>query len=140
MSNNRNSHENSASLVQQDKNGKRSMGLIDHRTFKSTMGLGTNSLLDDREEELKAMDKQQSARFSLKMLNFCPDIHEFSWDPDNSSKEIAFSSDYRHAFLFETNYLFRTMISNRPFMDGQHYWEIIADARTEHELKIGVTT
>ena len=74
------------------------------------------------------------------MLNFCPDIHEFSWDPDNSSKEIAFSSDYRHAFLYETNYLFRTMISNRPFMDGQHYWEIIADARTEHELKIGVTT
>ena len=74
------------------------------------------------------------------MLNFCPEIHEFSWDPDNSSKEIAFSSDCRHAFLFETNYLFRTMISNRPFMDGQHYWEIIADARTEHELKIGVTT
>ena len=25
-------------------------------------------------------------------------------------------------------------------MDGIHYWEIIADARTEHELKIGVTT
>jgi len=24
-------------------------------------------------------------------------------------------------------------------MDGVHYWEIIADARTEHELKIGVT-
>lgn len=25
-------------------------------------------------------------------------------------------------------------------MDGIHYWEIIADSRTEHELKIGVTT
>lgn len=24
-------------------------------------------------------------------------------------------------------------------MDGQHYWEIVADGRTEHELKIGVT-
>jgi hypothetical protein len=24
-------------------------------------------------------------------------------------------------------------------MDGQHYWEIVADSRTEHELKIGVT-
>lgn len=25
-------------------------------------------------------------------------------------------------------------------MDGVHYWELIADSRTEHELKIGVTT
>lgn len=25
-------------------------------------------------------------------------------------------------------------------MDGVHYWEIVADARTEHELKVGVTT
>lgn len=96
---------------------------------------------EDGDEELKKGDKQSTTtRFSLKLYNFCPDIHEFTWDPDNSSKEIAFSSDCRHAFLYETNYLFRTMISNRPFMDGQHYWEIIADARTEHELKIGVTT
>lgn len=35
--------------------------------------------------------------------------------------------------------MFRTIIANRPFMDGQHYWEIIPDARTEHECKIGVT-
>ena len=100
---------------------------------------------EDDDEEYKVGDKSESivntsVRQNLKLLNFCPDIHEFSWDPDNSSKEISFSSDYRHAFLLETNYLFRTMISNRPFMDGQHYWEIIADARTEHELKIGVTT
>ena len=24
-------------------------------------------------------------------------------------------------------------------MDGSHYWEIVCDARTDHELKIGVT-
>ena len=99
---------------------------------------------DEDDEEVKMGDKSDnintSVRQNLKLLNFCPDIHEFTWDPDNSSKEIGFSSDYRHAYLLETNYLFRTMISNRPFMDGQHYWEIIADARTEHELKIGVTT
>ncbi len=64
---------------------------------------------------------------------------EFCWDPANSSKEIHFSQDCRHAFLFETNYLFRTMIGSRPFMDGVHYWEIVADSRTEHELKIGVS-
>jgi len=64
---------------------------------------------------------------------------EFTWDPDASSKEISFSSDYRHAFLHETNYYFRTITANRPFFSGIHYFEIIADARTEHELKIGVT-
>lgn len=25
-------------------------------------------------------------------------------------------------------------------MEGIHYWEIVADARTEHELKIGVSS
>jgi hypothetical protein len=64
---------------------------------------------------------------------------EFAWDPEASSKEISFSNDFRHAFLYETNYYFRTITSNRPFFSGVHYWEIIADARTEHELKIGVT-
>ena len=64
---------------------------------------------------------------------------EFCWDPEVSSKEITFSADFRHAFLFETNYYFRTITSNRPFFNGVHYWEIVADARTEHELKIGVT-
>lgn len=80
-----------------------------------------------------------TSRIGMKYFNYLPDIHEFCWDSDNSSKEINFSSDCRHAFLHETNYLFRTMVSNRPFMDGQHYWEVIADARTEHELKIGIT-
>ena len=30
------------------------------------------------------------------------------------------------------------MIANVSFNEGYHYWEIIADARTENELKIGV--
>ena len=71
---------------------------------------------------------------------YVPDLSgEFTWDPENSSKEINFSTDCRHVFLSETNYYFRTITSNRPFFSGIHYWEIIADARTEHELKIGVT-
>lgn len=94
---------------------------------------------DDQAEENKEKLDDIQLRNGLKFFNYIPDIHEFCWDADNSSKEIAFSSDCRHAFLHETNYLFRTMISNRPFMDGIHYWEIIADARTEHELKIGIT-
>lgn len=36
--------------------------------------------------------------------------------------------------------MFRTIVSDRPFYNGLHYWEIIADERTENELKIGVST
>ena len=73
-------------------------------------------------------------------FNMFSDLHEFCWDPETSSKEISFSPDFRHAFLYEPNYFFRTIIANRPFTGGIHYFEIIADSRTEHELKIGVTT
>ena len=31
------------------------------------------------------------------------------------------------------------MISDTKFDSGLHYWELIADSRTENELKIGVT-
>ncbi len=76
----------------------------------------------------------------MPIYGFLSDFHEFGWDPENSSKEIIFSPDYRHAFLCEANYYFRTIVSNRPFTEGVHYWEIVADSRTEHELKVGVTT
>lgn len=42
--------------------------------------------------------------------------------------------------LKEPAYVFRTAIGTTGFNSGQHYWEIIPDARTENELKIGVTT
>ena len=35
--------------------------------------------------------------------------------------------------------MFRTFFGNIEFMEGIHYWEIVADARTEHELKIGIS-
>jgi E3 ubiquitin-protein ligase NRDP1 len=56
-----------------------------------------------------------------------------------SSKEVHLSADNRHAFLYENNYLFRSIVANQPFMEGKHYWEIVADSRTEHEYKIGVS-
>jgi len=36
--------------------------------------------------------------------------------------------------------MFRTALGDTPFYEGIHYWEIIADERTENELKIGVST
>jgi len=35
--------------------------------------------------------------------------------------------------------MFRTVIGDTPFYGGIHYWEIIADPKTENELKIGVS-
>ena len=39
----------------------------------------------------------------------------------------------------EDDYVFRTVYGNISFNEGIHYWEIVADSRSEHELKIGVS-
>jgi len=62
----------------------------------------------------------------------------FSWDPNFTSTIIELSASNRHAYLSEDNYLFRSAIADKGFESGTHYWEIIADARTENELKVGV--
>jgi hypothetical protein len=41
--------------------------------------------------------------------------------------------------VFEDDYVFRNFFGTVGFNEGIHYWEIIADARTEHELKVGVS-
>jgi hypothetical protein len=111
----------------------------------------TKSMAPDPKEELKDLENMNPDglipagehptpnQLNL-MYGFLNEFQEFAWDPENSSREVTFSPDCRHLFLCESNYYFRTVVGNRPFMDGVHYWEIIADHRTEHELKIGVTT
>lgn len=63
---------------------------------------------------------------------------DFKWDKDYTSDVIKLSALNRHAFLSEDTYLFRTAIADVSFNEGTHYWEIVADSRTENELKIGV--
>ena len=53
--------------------------------------------------------------------------------------KMQISSDNRSIYLREDDYMFRTFFGNIEFMEGIHYWEIVADARTEHELKIGIS-
>ena len=65
-------------------------------------------------------------------------IESFPWDPNYASDIIEMRSMNRSLFLKEEQYLFRTVIANKSFDEGIHYWEIVADARTENELKIGV--
>ena len=96
---------------------------------------------DEEEKQSNTIDNYASTiEDQIQFLYPEASSDEFAWDPEMSSKEINFSPDFRHAFLHELNYYFRTITANRPFFSGIHYWEIIADARTEHELKIGVTT
>lgn len=52
---------------------------------------------------------------------------------------LAVSADQRSIYLKEDDYFFRTFFGDVTFSEGIHYWEIVADARTEHELKIGVS-
>ena len=49
------------------------------------------------------------------------------------------STDNRSVYIKEDEYIFRNIFGTIGFMEGIHYWEIVCDARTEHELKIGVS-
>lgn len=55
-------------------------------------------------------------------------------------KQIEISPDKRHLFVNEEDYIFRNFFGDVGFQEGIHYWEIIADSRTEHELKVGVSS
>ena len=63
---------------------------------------------------------------------------KFSWDSNYTSQVIQLTARNRHAFLSEDNYLFRSCIGDVGFTSGTHYWEVVADSRTENEFKIGV--
>ena len=52
---------------------------------------------------------------------------------------MSANADLRSIYLKEDDYFFRTFFGDVILTEGIHYWEIVADARTEHELKIGVS-
>jgi hypothetical protein len=62
------------------------------------------------------------------------------WDPSKTGGGINITENNTQCFLKEQSYLFRTTLATQGFTSGVHYWEIIADSRTENELKIGVST
>ena len=66
-------------------------------------------------------------------------ITSFAWDPSYSSSQIEITAENRAIFLKEDTYLFRSVIADKGFESGTHYWEFVADSRTDNELKVGVT-
>jgi len=85
----------------------------------------------------------------LKQYNYIQDksnqvdksgIVVWKWDTVNIGQGVEVSPDRKSVYLKEAAYMFRTVIGDTGFMSGVHYWEIIADDRTENELKTGITT
>lgn len=63
---------------------------------------------------------------------------KFTWDPSFCSDIIERDPTNRSLYLKEEQYIFRSVLGNVAFEKGLNYWEIVADSRTENELKIGV--
>ena len=55
-----------------------------------------------------------------------------------AGKNIVISNDNK-VILQEDLYVFRSVISDRGFTNGVHYWEILPMQMTENEMKIGVS-
>ncbi len=67
-------------------------------------------------------------------------IVNFKWDEDFIPPEVKVCPAKRSLYLKEDDYVFRTVLGKLGLMEGIHYWEIVADARSEHEMKLGVST
>ena len=67
-------------------------------------------------------------------------VNSILWDQTKCGLGLQFENKGQLVILKQPAYVFRTCIATVGFSSGQHYWEIIPDARTENELKVGVTT
>lgn len=54
------------------------------------------------------------------------------WDSTRCGTGIVFQNKGTIAYLKQSSYVFRSVITSTGFMNGQHYWEIIADNRTQN--------
>jgi hypothetical protein len=77
---------------------------------------------------------------SGKVGSLSPTNESLGWDTSRFGSGIIISDGNTHAFLKEQPYVFRSVMANVGFTGGVNYWEIVADPRTENEIKIGVTS
>lgn len=95
---------------------------------------------EKRIENLKSMIKSLSGNNPpINDLQYSPGITQFKWDNNKKGQGIQIYNNGESLLLNESCYAFRTVLSNVGFTSGVHYWEIIADKRTENELKIGIS-
>lgn len=58
--------------------------------------------------------------------------NDLKWDNIHYGTGVAFESNKTLVFLKEQSYVFRSVVTSTGFTSGIHYWEIIADNRTEN--------
>ena len=112
-----------------------------HHFLKNNINEIVHRDCDKRINNLKSMVKAVSGKSSIVINDneYCSGITSFKWDPLRKGQAIQINNNGDGLLLNETCYAFRTVVGNTPFSSGVHYWEIIADRRTENELKVGVT-
>jgi hypothetical protein len=112
-----------------------------HDFVKNTVNTNLHKDCERRVENLKSMIKAVAgnAHLPINDLEYSPGITYFKWDQFKKGQGIQIYNNGESLFLNETCYAFRSIAANAPFMNGVHYWEIMADRRTENELKIGIT-
>jgi len=67
-------------------------------------------------------------------------VSQWCWDKEFMPEQVTCSPDFRQIYLTEEEYVFRTVYGAKGLTEGIHYWEIIADARSEHEIKTGISS
>ncbi len=112
-----------------------------HGFVKNTFNENLHKDCERRIQNLKSMIKAVSGNnlMPINDLEYSPGITYFKWDQFKKGQGIQIYNNGESLFLNETCYAFRSIAANTPFMNGVHYWEIIADRRTENELKLGIT-
>jgi hypothetical protein len=58
--------------------------------------------------------------------------NEIKWDSTKCGTGVVFENNKTLAFLKEQSYVFRSVTTINGFMGGVHYWEIVADNKTEN--------
>ncbi|KRX07563.1 Concanavalin A-like lectin/glucanases superfamily [Pseudocohnilembus persalinus] len=67
-------------------------------------------------------------------------LQNLCWSVNFKGSQIVLSNNNQTCALNESQYIFKTVVANKGFTSGEHYWEIIPLQMTENELKVGVTT
>ena len=112
-----------------------------HEFMTVTLNTDFHKICEKRINNLKNMIRGVSGNNDLEIddIDYDPGISKFKWDTKRKGQGIKVYNNGDSIFLNETCYAFRSIVANEPFMEGIHYFEIIADKRTESELKIGFT-
>eukprot|EP00347_Sterkiella_histriomuscorum_P011602 403371825 len=130
---------------------KNKKGDIDCLKFYQSNLSSAQALMGDSSQGVSSSDQLEIAndmRVLKRIECLSPDfiqkmqmksLTHFRWDPLLTSDSIELTADNRTAYLQEDTYLFRSIIADTKFDGGLHYWELVADSRTDNELKIGVS-